>query len=170
MIRKLIHRKLDGLERELGASLDYLRFIVDRSLGAFFAFLKFTKLAEYRRRLPVEPHMIASLRASQSEDCGTCVQIAVNLARQAGLAPEVVRATLEDRPEALPAELADVHRYATSVLEHADDAELRETLRARYGDEGLIELGYAMASAKVFPVVKRSLGYAVSCSRVDVRV
>ena len=170
MIRRLVHRKLDALERELGASLDYLRFVLDRSLRAFLAFLKFTKLAEYRRELPPEPRMVASIRGSLSEDCGTCVQIAVNLARQAGLSADLVRATLDGRPEALPEDLADVCRYADAVLAHEDDPELRETLRARYGDEGLIELGYALASAKVFPVVKRSLGFAVSCSQVEVRV
>lgn len=43
-------------------------------------------------------------------------------------------------------------------------------LRERYGEEGLVELALAIASARVFPVTKRALGYALSCSKVEVRV
>ena len=47
---------------------------------------------------------------------------------------------------------------------------LRERIRQRYGDEGLIELALAIAACRTFPVTKRVLGFAVSCSEVTVRV
>ena len=43
-------------------------------------------------------------------------------------------------------------------------------LRQRYGDQGLIELALAIASSRTFPVTKRVLGFAVSCSQVEVSV
>jgi hypothetical protein len=43
-------------------------------------------------------------------------------------------------------------------------------MRLRYGDEGLVELALAIASCRTFPVTKRVLGYAVSCSDVAVHV
>lgn len=168
MIRRLIHLKLNGLEGKLGESMDYMRFVLDRSLRAFLAFGLFTRLAEYRRKLPPEPRMVAAMKATQSEDCGSCVRIAVGMAKQEGVAAEVIRATVEGRPGDLSDELADVYRFAAGVLEQRDDPQLRELMRARYGDEGLIELGYAMSSAKVFPILKRTLGYARSCSEVRV--
>ena len=51
-----------------------------------------------------------------------------------------------------------------------DDDTLRETLRKRYGEHGLIELAYAIASSRIPPTVKRGLGYAKSCSLVAVEV
>jgi hypothetical protein len=73
--------------------------------------------------------------------------------------------------EELPPELVDVFRFASSVVTAAgDEDELREVLRKRYGERGLIELAYAIASSQIPPLVKRSLGYAKSCSLVPVRV
>ena len=67
--------------------------------------------------------------------------------------------------------LADVYRFAEAVTQRGENlGELRERARARYGDEGLIELALAIGFSTVFPVVKRALGYPVSCERVTVRV
>jgi hypothetical protein len=45
MIRALVLRKLDSVEKELGASVDYLRFMVGVSLRAFFKFARILPLA-----------------------------------------------------------------------------------------------------------------------------
>lgn len=47
---------------------------------------------------------------------------------------------------------------------------LRESIRLRYGNEGLIEMALAIASCRAFLVIKRTLGYAVRCSAVAIRV
>ena len=58
-----------------------------------------------------------------------------------------------------------------SVVEATgDEAKLRESLREQYGDEALVELAMGIARARVFPTVKRALGYATSCALVEVRV
>ena len=47
---------------------------------------------------------------------------------------------------------------------------MRERVRERYGEEGLVELALGIAAARVFPVVKRALGYATSCALVKVKI
>src|SRR5260370_41116536 len=47
---------------------------------------------------------------------------------------------------------------------------LRERIRLRYGDEGLIEMALAIATCRGFPTIKHALGYAVSCAAEEVRV
>jgi alkylhydroperoxidase family enzyme len=171
MIRSIILRRLDKEEKKLGESVEYLRHVVRTSLGAFFAFVKFMKMAQYRKALPADAAAVAGLVATMHEDCGTCVQIGVHLARAQGVPAEVLRAVVERRPEALPEKLADVYRFAEKVCAASyDEGELRERVRAHYGEEGLVEMALAMASAKVFPVTKRALGYAVSCRKVEVNV
>jgi hypothetical protein len=49
MIRALVLRKLDSVEKELGASVDHLRYMVGVSLRAFFKFARILPLAQYRR-------------------------------------------------------------------------------------------------------------------------
>lgn len=171
MLRRLVLRRLDAEERKLGGvSIEYLRHVARTSLPAFLKFALFTPLAAHRRKLPADAYHLARVVAVQHEDCGTCVQIEVNLARGDGVAPELLRAALENRLDALPADLADACRFARTVAEQGEDVELRERLRARYGDEGLIELALGIAAARVFPTTKRALGYATSCSLVEVEI
>lgn len=171
MLRWLILRKLDAVERELGASVDYLRHMVSVSLRAFFKFAKIMPMATYRRVLPVEPYFVAVIVAARDEDCGTCVQIGVNHARRSGVPPAYILSVLDRQPEQLPDDLSLVYRFAEAVVTASgEDERLRPALVERYGDEGLIELGLAMAAARVFPIVKRTMGYAQSCARVEVQV
>ena len=112
---------------------------------------------------------VARIVATRDEDCGTCVQMEVNLARKAGVPAEQLRAVLERRPQDLPPALAAVYGFAESVVTaDYDDASWREKVKALYGEEGLVEVALAIASARFFPVTKRALGYAVSCKKVEV--
>jgi alkylhydroperoxidase family enzyme len=171
MLRWLIEKKILAAEKRLGAPADYMRHILRVSLPAFFKFVKILPLAEYRRKCPIDAFHVARLVATRDEDCGTCVQIEVNLARHDGVPADVLQAVLASRPEDLAAELADVYHFAEEVVT-ASGAEgpYRERIRECYGEEALVELAMTMAACRVFPITKRALGYAKSCSQVHVRV
>jgi len=166
MLRWLINRKLDSEEKKLGESVDYIRHIVDVSPGAFLRFASILPFANSREALPKDAWFVAQLVALQHEDCGTCLQIGVNLARQSRVDPALIRAVLNEDDD-IPPEMADVIRFTRSVVTAGDDD---ETLRERYGERGLIELSYAIASSRIPPTVKRALGYAKRCSLVPVQV
>lgn len=169
MLRFYIRMRIRSNEKRLGVPLDYLRHILRVSLTAFFKFSKIFSLAAYRRTLPAAPGHVARLVAVLDEDCGDCVQIAVNLAKKDGVPVDVIQAVLDGRPDSLPESLADVYRFTEAVVRgDGDEGPFRDRIRSVFGDEGLIELAMAIATAKVFPVTKRALGYATSCSRVAV--
>ncbi len=171
MLRRLILSRIASAEKQWGVPLDYCRFIVRVSLRAFFKSTKFLAVDEYRRVLPAGPCYVVRIVATRHEDCGTCVQIAVNQARKAGVPADHLRAVLDGKLEGLPEELKDAYRFADAVLTaNGEEDTWRERIRLRYGDEGLVEMALAIASCRVFPMVKRALGYAVSCSEVAVRV
>lgn len=171
MIRTLIGNSLNAEERKLGASLDYARDILRTSLPAFLKFAMFMPLSRHREALPRAAYHVARIVATRDEDCGTCVQIEVNLARADGLPVDVIEAVLNENVDALPDDLADVYRFARRVVEASgEDDALRERMRYRYGDDGLVDLALGMASARVFPIVKRTLGHARSCALVKIEV
>jgi alkylhydroperoxidase family enzyme len=171
MLRRLIRARIASAEKEWGVPLDYCRFILRVSLRAFFKFAKFLAVDEYRRVLPPGPCYVARIVALRHEDCGTCVQIAVSQARKAGVPAELLRAVLNGKWDGLPEELRDAYRFAEAVVTgNGEEDVLRERIRLRHGDEGLIEMALAIASCRVFPITKRALGYAVRCSAVTVRV
>lgn len=163
MLKGLILRRLDTLERKLGSSLDYVRYMVSVSTRGFFRFMKIVPLAE-RSFLPADAYYVSRIVASRDAGCGSCVEAEVNLAKHEGVDSDVLAATLSGNVVELPERLADVYLFTESVLRMTGDEEpLREKLRTWYRDEGVVELALAIAAARVFPVVKRTLGFARSC-------
>lgn len=168
MIRKLLHFMINRVERRLGVPVDESRYMLDNSLGSFAAFSTVQMWADRHKALPTAAYYVAKIAAYRQEDCGTCLQIAVNLARNAGVNAEIVRHAVDGRTEALSPGLREIYRFAEQQANRTDDDGARERLRTEYGDEALIELALAIASARMFPSVKRTLGYAKSCSRVNI--
>ena len=171
MLRWFLHRKLNAEEKKLGESMDYLRHVLDVSPSAFLRFASIIPFANSRKTLPKEAWFVAQLVASQHEDCGPCLQIGVNLARQSRVDPKLIRNTIDGNLDDMSQEMRDVYRFTKSVVTAAgDEDELRETLRERYGDRGIVELSYAIAASRIPPTLKRGLGYARSCKLVTVEV
>ena len=171
MLRYLLHRQLDSEEKKIGESVDYLRHVLDVSPGAFMRFASVMPFANSRKVLPSDAWFVAQIAGLRAEDCGTCLQIGVNLARQEGVDPDLLRAALDENEEAMPADVVNVFRFAKAVLAASgDEGDLREKVREQYGERGLIEVAYAIASSRIPPTVKRALGYAKSCSVVPVHV
>jgi hypothetical protein len=78
---------------------------------------------------------------------------------------------VNNHPQDLTPELADVYRFTSAVVELTGEEEpLRQRIRERYGEEGLVELALGIAAARMFPVTKRALGYATSCALVEIQV
>jgi hypothetical protein len=172
-VKRIANWAIEREERRLGVSLDYLREIANGSSEAMLKIALLAPFASHRKRLPKTAYHLAKIVVSRFVDCGSCVQIAVNLALQDGVPRNYVRAVLQDasvQVRELPFALREVTDYARSVAEGSDNLELRETLRDRYGTEGLTELAFAIASAQMNPTIKRALGHAQSCSLQPVTV
>jgi hypothetical protein len=171
MLRWLLRRRLDAEEKKIGESVDYLRHVVDVSPAAFLRLGSVMPFANSRKVLPKDAWFAAQLVALRAEDCGTCLQIGVNLARQAGVERSLLSSVLASKWDEMPQEMRDVCQFTEAVIDASggEDA-LRETMRRRYGERGLIELSYAIASSRIPPTIKRTLGYAKSCSVVSVAV
>lgn len=170
MVRYLLARRIVAEERSLGVGLRYAHHILRTSLRAFINYTLLLPIARYRKEAPAQALCTARLVATQHEDCGTCLQIVINLAKREGVPGHVIRAVLDGRVNELPTELADVYHFTKAVVAGEDPRDLREGLRRRFGEQGLIEIAFAIATARVFPTTKRALGFAVSCSAVRIEV
>ena len=171
MIERIFLWNLERSERETGYSTAYLRHMVSTSLGAFIRFAFFTPMASYRRKLGLIPWHVARIRATKSEDCGPCVQLVVDMAIKDGVSKKIVEATLTNRPQLLPEEALIAYIFTDTVVNaDPDDDVLRAEIVDRYGERGLVELAMTIAACRVFPTLKRALGYAQSCQIVAVRV
>ncbi|HXY35993.1 MAG TPA: hypothetical protein VEI07_17285 [Planctomycetaceae bacterium] len=170
LIQRLIFWWVDSFEKQSGVSAEYCRWMANASPRVFLKFGKLGKLAQYRRALPADASAVAHLVAARSEDCGPCVQIGINLALRDGVSKDILRAVYDRQPDRLPPNLADVYHFAESVVSGGEDETLRQRIRDHYGDEALIEMGLGMAVARTFPLVKRTIGYAKSCSLTKIEI
>lgn len=167
MLGFVVRSKIRSTEKRLGVSMDYLRHMYEHAPDAFHKFTKMMPAAQHREKLPPAPYHVARLVATRHEDCGTCLQIVVNLAKEDGVEPAVLQTALAGKVDELPESLQDVYRFAESVvLADGEEGPYRERVRKVFGEEALVELALAVATCRVFPTLKRVLGYAESCSVV----
>lgn len=170
--RRLIEMLIRKAEKELGASMDYLRVIARNSRAAFWKFALFLPLAAHRQRMPVHAWNAAVLLASRHEDCGACVQIAVNKALADGAPGDLVRAMLDGDRARLDEDVLLAMDFAEAVLARDEErsAALRERIVSRHGEAALVDLALGIATARVFPTAKRALGLATACSLVTIEL
>ena len=169
MLTKLIESKIAAEERWLGENLDYLKYILRTSRPAFFKYIKVIPMANFRKTLPLDAYHAAAILSSVHEGCGNCAQIEVNMAIASGVATETVLAILSQRPEQLDEEIRDAYLFTQAILEDSPELEqLRRRIVQRFGDAGLVELGMKISASRVFPLMTRSLGFASSCSEIEV--
>lgn len=171
MLGFVVRNKIRSSEKRLGVSMDYLRDMYAHAPDVFWKFTKMMPAAQYRAKLPAAPYHVARLVATQHEDCGPCAQIVVNVAKEDGVEPAILKAALDGKVTDLPESLQDVYRFAEAVVTaNGEDDQYRERLRKVFGEEAVVELALAIATARVFPTLKRALGHAKSCSLVKVEV
>ena len=164
MLQRLLTRLVPGIEERLGVRLEYLRLMAAHAPGALWRLLLFMPLAAYERSVPTSLLHLARLGATLSEDCGECVEITVNVARQEGVSAEVLRAGITRDASVLGANELAALDYGSLLVQgdrRADD--VRRELEELYGTEGVIEFATAVASAQLFTTVKRGMGLSQRC-------
>lgn len=150
-------------EKKLGVPLDYMREIAANAPAAFRLLGRVSQLGHALK--PGHAAHLAGLGAAMHDDCGTCVQIHINLARQDGVAEDVLRRAVMGEAGKLPSPLAEAFRFGEAVA--ANDPEmhaLRETLEATLGKRAVIEMAIGIGFARFYPTIKRALGHARSCA------
>jgi len=163
-------RLIDAAERKFGEKLDYLRDIASASPAAFYKLALFLAFARHRKAAPLDAYYLASIGALLSEDCGPCLQIAVNQALAEGVSPSVISAAVAGGAS-LNADRKLYLDFGRAVSANEPEAEeMRLKLAEKLSPAAMVDLAIAIAGARVFPALKRGLGHAKSCSLVQIRV
>lgn len=148
----------------------YMRELLSSSIDAFTKFANFLPLARHIEFLTVDEAWLAKLAAVQAEDCGECLQLNVRMAVEAGVDKEIIKAAIKGGDKLRP-ELRDVFQFAQAIAEgRAIDDTLLQRIRSNYDKAALLEFGLNIASVRVFPVIKRALGYAKSCALIELEI
>lgn len=163
-------KEIDQFEARYQYDTTYMRELLETSPEGFAKFNAFLPMARHREKLSPEVFWIAKLAAIETEDCGQCLQLNVRLALEDGVPKTVIQSALNGGG-GLQGDLRDVYEYAEGVASGRPmPAGLEERIHARFDKGQLLEIGLSVASAKVFPTIKRASGHIKSCSLIDIEV
>ncbi len=168
MLRPILHRTISRFEDRYDYDARYMHQILDTSVSAFVKLLLARPMTSHRQAVPDDALFAAGMAAVRFEDCGPCAQLAVNMAREAGMAPAAVRAIVARDTAAMSSDARLGLAFADAVIAHAPCDELRAEVRRRWGDAALVTLAYAITTARIYPTMKRVLGHAHACERLSV--
>lgn len=169
MFRWLLTKMLDEGRKTIGGvEMDFAYRLRDIAPGRLIRF-SFIKVVEGpRAKTPADVYHAAGLAAAMVEDCGPCVQIHVNLGLKDGVAPEILAALVQGRFESAPADALLGFQYGDAVARGEACVGLRDQIVARWGEAALIEMAFAVATARFYPALKRGMGYAHACEKIKV--
>jgi hypothetical protein len=164
MIKSILKRQITQEEVRVGASTDWARHVLKYSTEAFLKYVLLIPLSRHRRHASAEAISVAKLIAVEKEDCGSCVQIAINEAKEMGVSKEIIRDVIQHKFNQLPTELQITVNFAVAILErNSQENEAREKLILALGERAHVEISIAIATARFYPTVKRALGFSQAC-------
>ncbi len=167
MNRWLLTKLLVWGEKQIGGvSMDYAYHLRDVEPSRLWRFTLIKAVEGNRKYTPADAYHIAGMAAAMVEDCGPCVQIHANLAIKDGVDADVLRAAAARDFGKMPAHVALAFRYGDAISRGEAADELRDEIKRLWGEKGLIELAFAVATARFYPAIKRGMGYAHTCERV----
>lgn len=161
-------QELENFSEHYRYDATYLKEFWQSSEEGYQKFADFRPLSYHREFLPLETYWVSKLAAMQVADCGECLQLNVRMALEAGVDKKVVRACIHGG-SSLPEALKDIFDFATAVASYRNiDPQLDERIDVQLDKRQRIELGVCVATAPVYPTIKRALGYTQSCSLVEI--
>ena len=169
MLRLLIERQIGKLERRWGYDAGYLRLVLRAHPPSALKFGLVSQMVD-QGAAPAEAVAAVKIAGTLAEDCGPCVQIAVDMAAAEGVSPEVLRAILAGDEAGMGGVAALGWRFARASLARdmaaADPA--RDEIVRRWGEAGLVALSLSLTAARMYPTLKYALGYGRACSKLTV--
>jgi hypothetical protein len=158
MIRWMLHKRIAEFEKRWTYDSSYLHRIAEVSP------LTAVKVALLRTPppppgLPVGPYAATKITATMAADCGSCLSLAREMGEEQGFPRSEVEAVLAGNEAAMDADVRLGYRFATAVLERDLEAcqALGAEIRARWGEEAHLAMAMAVATASLYPSLKRSL-------------
>ncbi len=152
------------MKRIAGEDEPYYRDLSDAGGFAVEKFQHGMVLSGHYYHAPREMVHMVRLGSARAEDCGPCVEIVRGFALADRMDPARLQNALTGRPESSQDALAYEFGEAIACGDIGRAAELGDVIELQHGRKVRTELALAAASGRLFPAIKRGLGYASACA------
>ncbi|MBO9475639.1 hypothetical protein J7413_19010 [Shimia sp. R10_1] len=110
----------------------------------------------------------AMLGSTLDGDCGPCVQLIVDMALEAGVPADQLVLCLQGDVKAA-GDVGLGFRFSQAAIANAPELDSRrQEIEARFGAAAVTAASFAASSGRIYPVLKRGLGFGQTCSRVTI--
>ncbi len=171
LIIQLLRQRMSPVSLPKPAFVSVMRglgepYIDDLSRAGGFATEKFQHamvLIGHRHHASAALLHMACLGSTRFEGCGPCVETVRQYAIMEGLDPNRIENALMGKPDSSEDALAYNFGIAIASGDIGEASELGNQIEEQYGRNVRTELALAAASGRLFPALKRGLGYASVC-------
>ena len=164
MIRWLLHKGTRAFEARYDYDASYQHRLIDISKGAGLRMAVLPLFSQYRGPKVGRQVWLGAIFASTLEgDCGPCSQLILDMAAEAGADMAPFRMCAAGQAK----DAGDVglgFRFAMAAISGDAEADsLRAEIETAFGAETLAAATFGAAFGRVYPVLKRGLGYGKTC-------
>ena len=169
MIKAFLKRGARRFGARFNYDVSYMQHVTEVSAEAGLRLSALQVFAGYRGP-PSARNVVAgaALASTLDGDCGPCLQLVADIAQASRVPREQIALCLRGQPE----DAGDTglgFRFALAAIADSDTLEaLRAEIAGRYGEAAVVAAAFAASSGRVYPVLKRGLGYGAVCAKVSI--
>ncbi len=170
MIRYFLKMGIGQFAKRYNYDADYMSHVVETSTMAGVRLSLLPLYSQFRG--PKEAQDVwagAMLGSTQEGDCGPCVQLIVDMALEAGVPAEQLALCLQGDASAA-GDVGLGFRFSQAAIANTPALEeFRAEIDKRFGSAAVTAASFAASSGRIYPVLKRGLGFGQTCSNVQVK-
>jgi hypothetical protein len=156
----ILRRFVRSFERANNYDMSYVHEMLESDPNAVVVVNRLGQMARYHGPLPLDVAHCVRLVATLHEDCGPCLQLGVTLAMRAQVPEELIARVVSGEATG-NADVDLAVEFCKAVLQQAPtETTLREQVVARFGHAGLTAMAFSLTGTRMYPMLKRVLGYA----------
>ncbi len=167
MIRYILKRSIQRFAARYEYDASYMVHVLDISTSAGLRLAALPLYAQFSG--PKEARDVragAVLGSTLDGDCGPCVQLAFDMAVEANVPAAQLALCLRGKAQ----DAGDVglgFRFARAAIADGQELEeLRTEIERRFGRNAAVAAAFAASSGRIYPVLKRGLGFGQTCGTV----
>ena len=169
MIKQFLKRSARRFGNRYDYDVSYMLGVTDISTEAALRLSALPFFSGYRGPKEAQNVWAGAVLASTMEgDCGPCVQLVVDMALEARVSAEGLSLCLSGQPERA-GDIGLGFRFArASIADTVDLHPLRSEIESRFGKAAVVAASFGAASGRVYPVLKRGLGFGEVCAKISI--
>ncbi|WP_259919394.1 hypothetical protein [Jannaschia sp. M317] len=169
MIRYLLNMGIRKFAKRYGYDASYMSHVVQTSSAAGVRLSLLPLYSQFRGPKEVRDVWAGAMLGSTLDgDCGPCVQLVIDMALEVQVSPDQLALCLQG-DAAAAGDVGLGFRFAQAAIDDSPDLEnLRAEIETRFGPVAVTTASIAASSGRIYPVLKRGLGFGQACSIVQV--